>query len=133
MSEVTKLSKTIGKHLRTAREDRGISRYDFAVKSGVHINMVTSIESGHYNLSLQMIERIAAGLDMDPVELVSGRFTSRVLPSGSNAPVPRASGPWFPSQHFGACVLCRERFAPGDWIRYDWICSRHRSPEGHAH
>lgn len=64
------LQRTLGRNLRAYREARGLSQEDFAVVLGVHRTYMGGVERGERNLTLKSVERIAASLKMDPMELL---------------------------------------------------------------
>ncbi len=115
--KATGLAQLVGINLRAARKSRNHSRYEFAVRANISLHVITSLETGHYNPSLQMIEKLAKALDVDPVFLFCGES-----PPG---------GPWFPARNFGICAICGERYIPGDRISSvsdtTWACYRPHS------
>lgn len=64
------LQRVLGRNLRTYREDRGLSQEDFALVLGVHRTYMGGVERGERNLTLKSVERIAATLKVDPLELL---------------------------------------------------------------
>ena len=64
------LQRRVGQNLRAYREARGISQEAFADVLGVHRTYQSSVERGQRNLSLQWVERVAAKLELDPLELL---------------------------------------------------------------
>ncbi|MEO6473383.1 MAG: helix-turn-helix transcriptional regulator [Aeromicrobium sp.] len=66
------LQRTFGRNLRRYREARGISQEDFADVFKVHRTYIGGVERGERNLSLKSVERIAATIGADPVELLRG-------------------------------------------------------------
>lgn len=67
------LQRTFGKNLRAYREAEGLSQETFADVVGVHRTYMGGVERGERNLTLKSVERIAAVLRMDPVELLTRR------------------------------------------------------------
>ncbi|MHB8510856.1 MAG: helix-turn-helix domain-containing protein [Actinomycetota bacterium] len=70
---VGKLQKSVGENLRAYRLKRGVSQEDFANVLGVHRTYMGSVERGERNLTLQTVERIAAKLRIDPLDLLRPR------------------------------------------------------------
>lgn len=67
------LQRTFGRNLRTYREAKGLSQEAFADIVGVHRTYMGGVERGERNLTLKSVERIAAILKVDPVELLRKR------------------------------------------------------------
>lgn len=65
------LQQTVGANLRMYRQRRGLSQEDFAEVLGVHRTYMGGIERGERNLTLRSVERIAASLSLDPIELLT--------------------------------------------------------------
>jgi transcriptional regulator with XRE-family HTH domain len=63
------LQRRVGRNLRRHRKAAGLSQEDFAEALGVHRTYVGGIERGERNLTLQSVERIAARLGIEPIEL----------------------------------------------------------------
>jgi transcriptional regulator with XRE-family HTH domain len=64
------LQQRVGRNLRAYRLDRGWSQETLADKLGVHRTYMGGIERGERNLTLKSVERIAARLRVDPLELL---------------------------------------------------------------
>ena len=64
------LQRVLGRNLRRYREARGISQEDFAVVLAVHRTYIGGVERGERNLTLKSVERLAATIGADPVELL---------------------------------------------------------------
>jgi transcriptional regulator with XRE-family HTH domain len=64
------LQRSIGRNLRAYRKSKGLSQEAFADVFGFHRTYMGGIERGERNLSLRSIERLAARLDLDPLELL---------------------------------------------------------------
>lgn len=64
------LQKILGRNLRRYREQRGLSQEDFAEVVGVHRTYMGGIERGERNLTLRSVERLAAVLGMEAVEML---------------------------------------------------------------
>ncbi len=70
MSELMK--KEFGARVKTLREQAGLSTNKFALMIGLSKSFIIQIEHGRRNISLDTIERIAAGLSMTASELFEG-------------------------------------------------------------
>jgi transcriptional regulator with XRE-family HTH domain len=62
----------LGARIRAHRETQGISQEALADRSGVHWTFVGQLERGQRNVSLHNLLKVAAGLGVDPGELVTG-------------------------------------------------------------
>lgn len=65
------LQRHLGSRLRAYREQRGLSQEAFAQLLGVHRTYMGGIERGERNLTLKSVERIAAQLKVDPIDLLT--------------------------------------------------------------
>lgn len=68
------LQRTLGRNLRAVRDRRGISQEAFALVLGVHRTYMGGLERGERNLTLKAVERIAAVLDIDPLDLLTSEY-----------------------------------------------------------
>ena len=64
------LQRTLGRNLRRLREELGYSQEGFADYLGYHRTYMGGIERGERNLTLKSVERIAAKLKLDPLDLL---------------------------------------------------------------
>ena len=64
------LQRRLGQNLRAHRKALGLSQEEFAERLGYHRTYIGGIEQGLSNLSLRSVERLAADLDIDPLELL---------------------------------------------------------------
>lgn len=64
------LQRAFGANLRRFRQARGVNQEDFADTLGMHRTYMGAIERGERNLSLRKVERIAARLGVEPLELL---------------------------------------------------------------
>lgn len=63
---------TLGERIRARRRDLGLSQESLADQSGLHWTFVGQVERGRRNISLHNLLKVAAGLDIDPGDLVRG-------------------------------------------------------------
>jgi transcriptional regulator with XRE-family HTH domain len=61
-----------GARVRVRRKERGLSQEALATAAGLHWTFVGQVERGQRNLSLNNVLKLAAALDVDPGQLVSG-------------------------------------------------------------
>ncbi len=64
------LQRRLGRNLRAHRQALGLSQEQFAERLGYHRTYIGGIEQGLRNLSLRSLERLAADLQLDPMELL---------------------------------------------------------------
>ena len=57
-------------NVRTRREEKGFSQAALAKRAGIHKNHLSHAEKGERKLYLTTIEKLAAGLDVTPSELL---------------------------------------------------------------
>ncbi|MET9260318.1 helix-turn-helix transcriptional regulator [Amycolatopsis sp. NPDC004079] len=69
---VSEAARVLGERVRTFRDDLGISQEKLAALAGVHWTFVSQVERGLRNLNLHNLLKFAAGLQVDPAELVAG-------------------------------------------------------------
>jgi len=65
-------TRALGERVRTHRNALGLSQEALADRCGVHWTFLGQVERGQRNLRLSNLLKIAAGLGVDPGELVSG-------------------------------------------------------------
>ncbi|HEY3866376.1 MAG TPA: helix-turn-helix transcriptional regulator [Solirubrobacteraceae bacterium] len=70
-------TQALGERVRARREALGLSQEALAHQTGVHWTFLGQVERGRRNLSLHNLLKLAAGLGVDPAELVQG-----LLPPG---------------------------------------------------
>jgi len=69
---VKTLRKTFGERIKQLRREADISQEDFAMECGFARSYMSRIERGTSNVSLDAIERIAAGLQISVESLFEG-------------------------------------------------------------
>lgn len=63
--------EALGRALRSAREERGLSQEELGFHSRLHRNYVGGCERGEINLSFEILLRLAKGLDIRLSELIA--------------------------------------------------------------
>jgi transcriptional regulator with XRE-family HTH domain len=74
-AESSALNETIrvfGQRVRQRRVELGLSQEAAAARCGIHWTQLGKVERGQRSLRLETIVKIAAGLDIDPGDLVTG-------------------------------------------------------------
>lgn len=64
------LQRALGRNLRAHRQALGISQEQFAERLGYHRTYIGGIEQGLRNLSLRSVEKLAADLGVEPLDLL---------------------------------------------------------------
>lgn len=62
----------LGEKIRTLREERNIGSRELSADLGHGPNYVSRVEGGYHALSLDMIARVAAELEVTPETLIKG-------------------------------------------------------------
>ena len=75
----------VGENIRRLRESAGYSQDEFAAHIELDRSYYGHVERGNYNITLEVLFRIAVGLEVDPGELLPrvGRIGSLPPPSGT--------------------------------------------------
>jgi len=63
-------TRRFGERVRARREALRLSQEGLADRCGLHWTFIGQVERGRRNLSLHNVLKIAAGLELDPAELV---------------------------------------------------------------
>jgi transcriptional regulator with XRE-family HTH domain len=71
------LVERVACNLRRIRTDRGWSQDDLAEASGLDRTYISGIERGKRNPTLIVLEKIAVGLGVDPLDLIAMPRASR--------------------------------------------------------
>jgi transcriptional regulator with XRE-family HTH domain len=69
-------AKKLGNRVRMIREARGLTQEDLAEKSETSSQYISSLERGLRNVTLQMLDNIANGLQVDLLNLFAFDSTS---------------------------------------------------------
>lgn len=64
------LAHRLGANLRAIRVRRGLSQLTMSLAIGMHYARYGELERGHLNPTLQSIERLAAKIGIDPLDLL---------------------------------------------------------------
>ncbi len=62
-------NRALGEAMRSARKERGYTQESFAAHADVDRSYYGAIERGEFNLTVDTISKIAAGLDMTTSDL----------------------------------------------------------------
>ena len=65
------LGERVASNLRRARAERGLTQEELADLAGINRNYVGMIERQENSPTVDMIERLATALDVDPISLLS--------------------------------------------------------------
>ncbi len=60
----------IGRRVRRMREEQGIGKGEFALMVGISRPYLNRIENGTANVTVKMLVRVAAGLDVSVIDLM---------------------------------------------------------------
>ena len=80
---LTPATGEFGRRVRKQREELGLSQESLAERTSLHWSYIGQIERGQSNLTLHNLLRVAAGLGVDPGDLVAG-----LKPPGSDKSPP---------------------------------------------
>jgi len=68
-----KLRERVGLNIRNERNFRGLSQEQLALSADLDRSYISEIELAKFSASLDVLERIANALDIDPQELLNKR------------------------------------------------------------
>jgi len=68
-----KLRERVGPNIRNERNFRGLSQEQLALAADLDRSYISEIELAKFSASLDVLERIANALDIDPQELLNKR------------------------------------------------------------
>jgi transcriptional regulator with XRE-family HTH domain len=66
------LCSVIGTNIRKLRTGKRLSQEELAFRAGIDRSYLSEVENGHKNLSVTMLDQIAAALGVDMKELLEG-------------------------------------------------------------
>jgi transcriptional regulator with XRE-family HTH domain len=69
---ISSAAKTLGERVRARRQELGLSQEALADQAGMHWTFLGQVERGRRNINLHNLLKVAAGLGIDPAELVRG-------------------------------------------------------------
>jgi transcriptional regulator with XRE-family HTH domain len=69
---VSPAAAEVGSRVRALLNERGWSQEELGDRAGVHRTFIGQLERGQRSVSLSNLLKVAAGLDVDPAELVQG-------------------------------------------------------------
>ena len=69
-AEYTSHRAELGKRIRRLRKEQRISTRKFSVMVGISKTYLLKLESGNANPTFDILERLAAGLDITPAQLI---------------------------------------------------------------
>jgi transcriptional regulator with XRE-family HTH domain len=75
------LQRTFGKNLRAYREAKGMSQQQLADVFGHDDSYTGGIERGERNMSLKVVERLCAVIDVDPLAMLTPSEEDATSPS----------------------------------------------------
>jgi transcriptional regulator with XRE-family HTH domain len=67
----TEASQALGRAIREVRVERRFSQEGFAAQAGIDRSYYGAIERGEFNVSLETITKLAAGLETTAAELLA--------------------------------------------------------------
>ncbi len=59
--------KLVGEKVRMVRKQRGLTQEELAEKAGLQNTYIGGIERGERNISLETLEKVAKGLEVNPI------------------------------------------------------------------
>lgn len=65
------IKQRLGFNLRKLRLEKGLSQEDFAFDAGLHRTYVSDIERGARNPTIEIVDKIAIALDVQPGDLLN--------------------------------------------------------------
>lgn len=68
----TEVERIVGERVRELRIQSGVSLRQFAAQNDFNPNVLSRIERGDHNITLETLLRLSRALDTTPVELLRG-------------------------------------------------------------
>jgi len=65
-----KLREQVARNLRRLRQEKSLSQEELAHRAGINRNYVGMLEREEYAATVDMLEKLAAALGVDPVEFL---------------------------------------------------------------
>ena len=69
---ISEAARVLGERVRQRRTELGLSQETMAAQIGIHWTFLGQVERGQRNLNLHNLVKLAAGLGLDPGDLVRG-------------------------------------------------------------
>jgi transcriptional regulator with XRE-family HTH domain len=66
-----KLRQVVARNLRILRKQKGLSQEELAFQAGINRNYVGQIERKEKSPTVDMIEKLATALDIEPIKIFS--------------------------------------------------------------
>jgi XRE family transcriptional regulator, regulator of sulfur utilization len=85
-------SRALGEAIRAARKEQGVSQEVLAHRCGLDRSYFGAIERGEFNISVQTLLRISAGLDISAAELLAHSLDDKPSPVVKRAAVGAKDG-----------------------------------------
>lgn len=67
------LRKRLAEHVKRLRMSKGLSQELLSAECGFHRTYISQVERATTNITIDNLQRLAAGLGVDPLELLSQR------------------------------------------------------------
>lgn len=80
------LRQTFAANLKRARLERGLSQEELAHLADIDRTYVSHLERDQYNPTLGMVDRLAASLEIDPIELLKSASAAKRRSDRSTLP-----------------------------------------------
>lgn len=64
------LRERVARNLRRLRQEKSVSQEELAHRANVNRNYVGMVEREEYSISVDTLEKLAAALDVDPMEFL---------------------------------------------------------------
>ena len=90
-SEQRRRREKLAETLRERREDLGLSRKELAQRTGLSYPYLSQLETGDREPSMNALGKLAAGLEVEPSDLIVGMTHTRTEPSERTASPMRAA------------------------------------------
>ncbi len=65
-----RIEQTVGRRVRELRQQEGLTKTEFCLMVNISRPYLNRIETGQANITLRQLDRLAAGLDVHPAELL---------------------------------------------------------------
>lgn len=79
------LKQTVARNVRTLRLERGHTQEHLSALAGINRNYTGMIERGERSPTVEMLEKLAKALDVDPVVLLTPKPANGVAAAGEPA------------------------------------------------